>query len=176
MFSGGKDSTAMLLRMLELNYKIDEIWFFDTLLEFPEMYKWINVIEKRIGMKIHRHIPKRTWDDWFYGHPTRGENMHKIRGFPKGYLPCWWSREAKQEPMSKLQKGQISYVGIAADEAKRTNTKQFTDGRAEFRFPLVDWGWSEDDCVKYLRSKGLEHPLYKHFKRTGCWLCPRHKV
>ena len=49
-WSGGKDSTAMLLRMLELNYKIDEIIFVDIRFdeniggELPEMYKYIELI------------------------------------------------------------------------------------------------------------------------------------
>jgi len=37
-FSGGKDSTAMLLRMIELDMSIDKIIFVDTGLEFPELY------------------------------------------------------------------------------------------------------------------------------------------
>ena len=36
-FSGGKDSTAMLLRMLELGMPVDEIIFCDTTVEFPQM-------------------------------------------------------------------------------------------------------------------------------------------
>lgn len=36
-FSGGKDSTAMLLGMLERDMKIDCILFCDTGLEFPAM-------------------------------------------------------------------------------------------------------------------------------------------
>jgi len=36
-FSGGKDSTAMLLRMIELKKPIDVILFADTGLEYPEM-------------------------------------------------------------------------------------------------------------------------------------------
>lgn len=37
MFSGGKDSTAMLIKMIEEGQKIDKIVFADTMLEFPEM-------------------------------------------------------------------------------------------------------------------------------------------
>lgn len=40
-FSGGKDSTAMLLRMLEENMPVDEILFYDTGKEFPDMYDHI---------------------------------------------------------------------------------------------------------------------------------------
>jgi len=44
--SGGKDSTAMLLRMLEENMPIDLILFCDTGLEFEAMYKHIDKLEK----------------------------------------------------------------------------------------------------------------------------------
>ena len=45
-FSGGKDSTAMLLLMIEKGYKIDEIIFLDTGVEFPEMYEHIEKVKK----------------------------------------------------------------------------------------------------------------------------------
>ena len=37
-FSGGKDSTAMLLMMLDKGVQIDEVIFCDTGKEFPQMY------------------------------------------------------------------------------------------------------------------------------------------
>ena len=37
-FSGGKDSTAMVLRMLEIGEQLDEVLFCDTYMEFPEPY------------------------------------------------------------------------------------------------------------------------------------------
>ena len=48
-FSGGKDSTAMLLMMLEQNMPIDEIIFCDTGKEFPQMYEHIEKVQKYIG-------------------------------------------------------------------------------------------------------------------------------
>ena len=44
-FSGGKDSTAMLLMMLQKNMPIDEIVFCDTGMEFPDMYRHIHALE-----------------------------------------------------------------------------------------------------------------------------------
>lgn len=44
-FSGGKDSTAMLLRMLEENMKIDEIIFAETGKDFPDMLKHIEKVK-----------------------------------------------------------------------------------------------------------------------------------
>jgi len=47
-FSGGKDSTAMLLRMLENGMKIDEIIYCDTTKEFPNMIEHIEKVKKYI--------------------------------------------------------------------------------------------------------------------------------
>ena len=44
--SGGKDSTAMLLGMLEHGEHIDEIVYADSSVEFPGMYKHIQKIQE----------------------------------------------------------------------------------------------------------------------------------
>lgn len=49
-FSGGKDSTAMLLMMLEKNMPIDDIIFCDTGKEFPQIYEHIEKVNKYIGV------------------------------------------------------------------------------------------------------------------------------
>ena len=176
-FSGGKDSTAMLLRMIELNYPIDKIIFADTTLEFPEMYDWINRIEKLIKIHITRVTAKHSWDDWFYGKFTKGKFKGEIRGFPYVVNKCWWSRDCKIMPM-KNEQGQnnMIYIGIAKDEERRAEAKQYKDSINEYRFPLIEWGWTEDDCINYLKSRGLEHPLQSKFKRTGCWLCQKQSL
>lgn len=46
-FSGGKDSTAMILRLMELGEQIDEVLFCDTYKEFPAMYD--HVEKNKIG-------------------------------------------------------------------------------------------------------------------------------
>ena len=62
-FSGGKDSTAMLLRMIDEGMQIDEIIFCDTGIEFPGLYKHIDKVEKDIGRKITR---LKSEDDFEY--------------------------------------------------------------------------------------------------------------
>lgn len=173
-FSGGKDSTAMLLRMVELKMPIHKVLFADTTFEFPEMYDWIDKIEKLLPVKITRVTAKHTWDDWFYGKFTKGRYKGRIRGFPYVVNQCWWTRDSKIIPMQKEQgEGNNIYIGIAKDEAKRSEAKQYNQDFNNYKFPLIEWGWSEDKCVQYLKSRGLNHPLIKRFKRTGCWLCPK---
>ena len=52
--SGGKDSTAMLLRLIAEKRPIDYIIFCDSGLEFPQMYEHISKLEKYINRPIIR--------------------------------------------------------------------------------------------------------------------------
>ena len=61
--SGGKDSTAMLLMMLERNMPVDEIIFCDTGMEFPELYQHLEAVEAymhRTALNIICAINQRT--------------------------------------------------------------------------------------------------------------------
>ena len=66
-FSGGKDSTAMLLRMIELGERVDEIIFSDTDAEYPELYEYLDRIEKYIGRQIIRVKSKKPLSEWMNG-------------------------------------------------------------------------------------------------------------
>lgn len=60
-FSGGKDSTAMVLRLIEENYPLDEIVFFDTGMEFKSIYKVaekVKTIAEENGIKFTTLKPK----------------------------------------------------------------------------------------------------------------------
>ena len=45
-FSGGKDSTAMLLGLIDRGEHIDEVLYCDTSVEFPDMYTHIEKIKE----------------------------------------------------------------------------------------------------------------------------------
>lgn len=57
-WSGGKDSSAMLIRMVEEGMPIDDIVFIHVMAtptiggEFPEMYEYIHRMERYIDRKI----------------------------------------------------------------------------------------------------------------------------
>jgi len=168
-FSGGKDSTAMLLRMLELGEQVDEIVFADTGFEYQELYDYIDLIEKYIGRPITRlKFSKEDFNKWFYGTLTRGDNKGDNRGFPTAFIPCWLTREAKIKQLEdKMVDAKNICVGIAYDEQKRIGNKEF------IRYPLNEWKWTEQDCVRYLNKLNIINPLYKNFNRIGCYFCPK---
>lgn len=169
-FSGGKDSTAMLLIMLEEGCRIDEIIYCDTGKEFPEMYEHIDKVEKYIGRKITRLKAEKSFDYYMFEHEkTRGKNRGK-KGYGWATMRCrWCTTILKNNVISKYLKkyeeeGYVEYVGIAYDEQKRIKDK---------KYPLVDRKMTEKDCLQYCYDRGFDWGgLYEHFDRLSCWCCP----
>lgn len=54
--SGGKDSTAMLLLMLERGWPIDAVLNADTGMEFPEMYEHLRRLDEHLYRERGIHI------------------------------------------------------------------------------------------------------------------------
>lgn len=172
-FSGGKDSTAMLLRMLEENIQVDEIIYCDTYKEFPQMYKHIEKIKKYIKEKYNKEITtlkaEKDFDYYMFDHiKSRGKNKGE-RGYGWSTMLCrWCTSNLKTNVINKYLKAQneeyTEYIGIACDEPKRIKDKCY---------PLIDWGMTEKDCLHYCYERGFDwEGLYEHFDRVSCWCCP----
>lgn len=172
-FSGGKDSTAMLLMMLEKNMPVDEIVFCDTGLEFPEMYEYIIKFEKYIDRKITIIKAEKNWDSWFYRVKQKGKHKGEIYGFPYT-IGAWCNSRLKMVPINKYfnqQKEHIRYIGIAYNEPKRYERLKNNEVA-----PLYEWKITEDDVIKYLTDRNILNPLYAKFSRLGCWCCPKQSL
>lgn len=172
-FSGGKDSAAMLLRMIELNMQVDLVLFCDTGKEFPQLYAFVDEVFaycRSKGIECRTLHPAKSWDDWFFGKVTRGKMKGKVRGWPLMFFHCYWSRESKFKLMDPICKDQERYIGFAADEAKRLQSSGKKPG---YNFPLANWGWPESQALEYLESTGWARQFHRDFNRTGCFLCPK---
>ena len=185
-FSGGKDSTAMLLRMMELKEPIDEVISCDTYKEFPQMYEHIERIKRLVesnGIKFTQLRNPLSFDYWLLEHKPNRRNPDKFReqyGDVSGYSWAtsrvrWCTTILKTQVIDKYLKelkeqfNVVECVGIAADETKRINRE---NNQAK-RLPLVEWGWSEADCLNYCYALGYDWGgLYNYFDRVSCWCCP----
>ena len=77
----------------------------------------------------------------------------------------------KRPPMRKVEKGNICYIGIAADEPPRFhNLTEFK------RSPLVEWGVTEAESRKMCEDLDLLSPIYIQAARGGCWFCHNQPV
>ncbi len=184
--SGGKDSTAMLLRMLEEKMRIDLVIFCDTGLEFPAMYKHMEKLERDTGIKITRICSNHTFEHFLLQHEVmvkhkknqniKEQRQHRGYGW-SGPLNRWCTKELKDLPRERFLRPLkekfdiIEYVGIAADEGYRLERKNNKQERC--RHPLVEWNMTEADCLKYCYDRGYTWDgLYEKFSRVSCWCCP----
>lgn len=78
----------------------------------------------------------------------------------------WCLQQLKLPALRKLGGGAVQYIGIAADEPARFNN--LTDTK---RSPLVELGWTEDDCREWCEDNDLLSPIYTTATRGGCWFC-----
>lgn len=159
--SGGKDSTAMALRLNELEPRNYLYVCTPTGDELPEMFDhW-----KRLSLLLGSQII-----------PVMGGTLN---GMIETYqaLPNWRQRWCttglKIKPFAAWLMKQsttydkiVSYVGLRADEEERVGGDYSKVPNVEMRFPMREWGWGLKDVCGYLQSKEIEIP-----RRTDCARC-----
>lgn len=141
--SFGKDSLAMLLMLIEKQYKLDEVIFYDTGMEFQAIYDIRYEIKKlleKLGIKYTELKPKER-----FLYKMLEKEVHKRDGsIQYGYGVCGgkcrWGTTEKNITITKYLKEQYGqdykeYIGIASDETRRIEKE-----RNEHKLlPLVDW-------------------------------------
>jgi 3'-phosphoadenosine 5'-phosphosulfate sulfotransferase (PAPS reductase)/FAD synthetase len=156
--SGGKDSTAMALRLAEVEPRDYTYICTPTGDELPEMFEhW-----KRLGEMLGAPVQ-----------PVMGGSLKGLVG-KWNALPNWrqrWcTRVLKIEPfaawMMKQPKPLTSYVGLRADEPERDGGDYTAVPDVTLRFPLREWGWDLSDVMGYLDQRGVRIP-----ERTDCGRC-----
>ena len=180
-FSGGKDSTAMLLLMMELGMKIDMVLYCDTWMEFPAMYRHVEKIKNVVEEAGIQFVTLKSTESFKYmmlEHPVKRQKP--IFGNPKGYSWAdsrsrWCTSKLKLALLSKFKNelqskyDVVEYVGIAADEQYRLEREV----NKNHVHPLVYWGWDEAKALQYCYDKGYDwEGIYKIFDRVSCWCCP----
>jgi len=152
-FSGGKDSTAMALRLHELGESF-ALLFTPTGDELPELREHIARMVARIGCELIVP-PNRSLYEW----------IATYRALPN-FRMRWCTRQIKIEPCIAYllaHPGSTLLVGLRADEEARLG---LYGAYATYRYPLREWGWRMRDVRRYLAAHGVEVP-----RRTDCALC-----
>ena len=177
LISGGKDSTATLLKVLEKDKNIEGI-FCDTGWEHPYTYKYIKELEKFTKVKIHliknkdyqmvdiieKYLPNdryRTCTTYLKELPTR----KFLRQFkPKEILLYSGVRKEESSARSKRYKGlDENSVVISSYSIKKQKIYE--------QYPIIDW--NVEEVKAYIKKKGFYlNPLYDlGFDRVGCFPC-----
>jgi len=177
--SFGKDSMAMVYRLVEEGMPLDAVRFFDTGMEFDAIYAERDRMlpffaENGIGY-IELHPKEPFWWSMF-ARPVKKRGTDEVHKHGYGWCggPCRWGTTAKQAALDRHQRenGATVYVGIAADEPERVRK----NAEQNVVLPLVDWGMTEADCLAYCYERGARWDeggvrLYDVLDRVSCWCC-----
>jgi len=159
--SFGKDSTAMIHLMLENDIRIDEVMYFDTGWDFPQMEAHIARVEENTGIKVVRLRYYREFDELLsrWGWPDKSGGW------------CAGRKASTCDKFFRGVKGSVEFIGFTTDELHRCNRLK---KKWPVRFPLVEYGFSEKDALNYCLSLGYDWGgLYDIFSRVSCFCCPK---
>jgi len=182
-FSGGKDSTAMVHRMLSWGFPIDALIFFDTGWEFPEMYGHLALMMQKTGLKITVLHPRRSFSESLKKYRWPDSQRRWCTAEKRDAITKWINQN-----FDKKEDYIIHCIGFASDEAHRTDTKEQLK-KGQVLYPLLnDFCWdpavskymvdpdeamTENDALQYCYDLGYTWGgLYDHFSRVSCFCCP----
>jgi 3'-phosphoadenosine 5'-phosphosulfate sulfotransferase (PAPS reductase)/FAD synthetase len=156
--SGGKDSTAMALRLSELYPEISFEWVCTPTGNEPaEWFAHMRHLRERIG-DIHPAM-----------YPGGLDALIRQWNALPNWRQRWCTRVLKIETFAAyLMKNSPAkfYVGLRADEERREGGDYLNVPNVEMVFPMREWHWGLDDVLAYLKKRGQTVP-----KRTDCRLC-----
>lgn len=184
-FSGGKDSTAMLLYLCE-GYPLAKkhVVFADTGWEHPNTYQWCCQVVSDV-----RKVYNIAEDEL---------KLHRVASFTKDFFKMVRNRKmfpapAMRQCTSDLKRGPIhkwirnnttsgpiySAMGLRAEEsAARAKKAQVAINKTltNSKRIVYDWlpiqYWTGLEVKKYIKNRGLElHPVYNYLDRFSCRVC-----
>ena len=156
--SGGKDSTAMALRLAEVEPRDYAYVITPTGNEPPAMIEHWRKLSDLLGKPLTI--------------ATSGKSLHGLIRSQKmlpNHQARWCTRMLKLEPYYDWLATHApctSYVGLRADEESRPGMIFPEADKITMRFPMRDWGWSINDVLSYLDRRGISIP-----PRTDCQDC-----
>lgn len=167
--SFGKDSLAMLLKCLELNYPLDEVVFVDTGMEFQAIYDIETRVKSLLKEKQIKYT-RLTFDKPFEYYMFEHIKKNGKKGYSWCGGVCRWGTTKKLQCLNQYCNDAIQYVGIAYDEPHRVKTCK------NKAYPLIDFKMTEQDCLEYCYNKGFYWEensvrLYDILDRVSCWCC-----
>lgn len=181
--SCGKDSLAMVLMLIEKQFPLDYVLFFDAGKEFESIYrnweKLTKILDKH-GIGYQTLKPPKSFDYYFSEHVVNCRDGST----KKGYSWCGgctrWMTSIKVKAIESfydlfIGETIVEYVGIAKDEPDRLTLKR-SDKTVKV-YPLVMWGMTENDCLvkcyksgfNWTESNGID--LYDVLDRVSCYCC-----
>lgn len=186
-YGGGTNSTAMIIGLYRRNIPIDLIMFADTGSEMPHTYQQIIIMNE--WLKSHG-MPEITVLEYLNkdGERLTLENeclaTKTLPSIAYGFKTCSLKHKKSvqdkycnnnQQCIAMWTKGEKvnKYIGFdAGEENRKTNAfaSNLQDKKFNAIYPLIEWGWYREDCIKAIKAEGLPLP-----GKSSCFFCPSMK-
>ena len=172
-FSGGRESAAAVLKLLEIGAPVDSLIFADTKIEKQPTYDFVK--------EFYGYMAKNYPSIPCYTVVANQKDMYDYYILRYGCLPIIQNRACtrlfKILPIYKktrqlLRSGQkraVQYIGMNRKEVFRLHSAQV--GWIDNSFPLCDLKISREMCEIILYQKGLSLP-----PKSSCFLCPHMSI
>lgn len=168
-YSGGKDSLATLLLVLEAGLEPD-MMFINTGIELPQTVENVRKVSEKYGLDLKtKRVEGGYWDNVDHFGPSARDYR-------------WCCKTCKLGPTAQLieenyPEGVLSFIGQRRYESQqRMNKGNIWQNpwvpNQKGMSPIQDW--TALHVWLYLFKNDAEYnPLYEEgFERIGCWVCP----
>ena len=167
--SGGKDSTAMALLLKKIKKLDIETIFCDTGRELPEVYTFLDNVEKILKQPIKRISFCGRDFDWY---------LKENNFFLPSASARWCTRLLKIIPFERFvgnKQEVVVSIGIRADEKREGNYGNKSN--IHYEYPLVTNNLALKDVKDILKMYGVVLPTFYNWRTTGgCWCCPFQRI
>lgn len=178
-YGGGVDSTGTCIGLFAKGLRPDAIVFADTGGEKPETYRWLDTFDRWLDsvdfptITRVRYLPKHST------YRTLEEECEQKETLPSrvfGFGRCadkWKIRAQAQwlrswEPFVQARaRGENVIRAISYEAGEERRIKGIRDVGIDGWYPLIEWGWTRDDCVQAIEGSGLPVP-----PKSACFYCP----
>jgi len=187
----GVDSTAVLVRFVQLGIRPDLILFANVGGEKRQTYQYLPVINAYLEFHDYptvtevRYIPKnfKNWPAYY----TLEQNCltngtlpsisfsfqfkscsQKWKAAPQHKFLQSWTPAVEYWAAGGRVKKVIGYDAGVKDRKRLTYAcnGEVEDERYEYWYPLSEWGWDRDRCIREIRGAGLPVP-----PKSSCYFC-----
>lgn len=182
--SGGKDSMAMFIALLENGYNIDEVIFFDTGWEFDCIYKNISyVVDVCYSLDIKCTIiqPDKSFEYMMFDYKFKKRAKPHLEQIGKSWCGglCRWGTFEKVKAINNhfkqseyVDKEIYHYIGLAYDEQNRIAKNK----DLHKIYPLNEMQITEQKALDICIKNGIDFKengvcLYDILDRVSCWCC-----
>ena len=175
-YGAGTNSTALLIEMVRLGEPVDAILFADTGGERPSTYSFVEIFSAWLlahGYPTITTVKKGGIPETLEQNCLRNETLPSLAF---GRKAC--SHKYKIEPQDKWANnwppaqaawaaGQkvVKLIGYDIDEPHRAAIPE--SEKFVYRYPLLEWGWGREECVRAIAAAGLPQP-----GKSSCFFCP----